>query len=235
VGAYVFLGLESHNFSRWPSGNVYRRGFVRDYAQSIGLPVEETLAEFERLFPDVLDDGQATEPVRTDEPGDRLRLALAGRARAIPVWSPRRAAGAGFDLITVLVVASLGAWASGLGLGATLGIVAFCYYSLGTVILGRSLWAWWLTDGAACLAEPRLAARSWAAVPGAALARPAAPGVSVQAPGAAAAARAPVPMPLADAPGSPLTALPPRSRRTRRERQAAHRGATGDGAFIGHR
>ncbi|MGE0041496.1 MAG: helix-turn-helix domain-containing protein [Vicinamibacterales bacterium] len=155
VGTYVFAGLEAHDFSRWPSGAVYRRGFVRDYAQSIGLPGEETLAEFERLFPELLDEGQPPEPAVRDEAGERLRLALAGRARAIPAWSPLRAAGAGFDVVTVLVVASFAAWTSGLGFGLTLGVVAFCYYSLGTVILGRSLWAWWLTDGALRVAEPR--------------------------------------------------------------------------------
>ncbi|MGE3277776.1 MAG: helix-turn-helix domain-containing protein [Vicinamibacterales bacterium] len=186
VGSYVFAGLETNNFSRWPTGSVYRRGFVRDYAALVGLPVEQTLSEFEGLFPEVIDDsapvpGSRATPAAGPEPGDGLRLALAGRASAIPAWSARRTAGAGLDIASVLVLGSFVAWASGASFALSGLLVAICYYTLGTVITGRALWAWWLTDGARGVAgdapaEAGAGVRPWrapdAAVPGTAGAAP---------------------------------------------------------------
>jgi transcriptional regulator with XRE-family HTH domain len=43
--------LERGDMSRWPNG-IFRRAFIREYASAIGLPVEQVVNEFTRLFPD---------------------------------------------------------------------------------------------------------------------------------------------------------------------------------------
>lgn len=51
VNVELFRGLENNNLSYWPKG-LYRRSYLRDYLRCAGLPVESTVAEFVRLFPD---------------------------------------------------------------------------------------------------------------------------------------------------------------------------------------
>jgi transcriptional regulator with XRE-family HTH domain len=55
-----FSALERNDLRVWPKG-LFRRSFFRAYAGTIGLPVEPTLAEFLRLFPE-------QEPVPTPPP-----------------------------------------------------------------------------------------------------------------------------------------------------------------------
>jgi transcriptional regulator with XRE-family HTH domain len=50
VSAALFRGLERDDVSRWPSG-IFRRAFVRAYAEAIGLDPEATLREFLERFP----------------------------------------------------------------------------------------------------------------------------------------------------------------------------------------
>jgi hypothetical protein len=47
----VFVALERGDLRRWPKG-LFRRSFFRGYAKMIGVPIDETFAEFIRLFPD---------------------------------------------------------------------------------------------------------------------------------------------------------------------------------------
>jgi transcriptional regulator with XRE-family HTH domain len=51
IGAGRLQALERGDVSRWPGG-IYRRSFVRSYAEAIGLDADLVLANFERLFPD---------------------------------------------------------------------------------------------------------------------------------------------------------------------------------------
>jgi transcriptional regulator with XRE-family HTH domain len=46
-------GLERDNVSRWPSG-IFRKSFVRAYAQALGLDPEPIVREFEERYPDPL-------------------------------------------------------------------------------------------------------------------------------------------------------------------------------------
>lgn len=46
-----FSALERNDLRVWPKG-LFRRSFFRAYAGTIGLPVEPTLEEFLRLFPE---------------------------------------------------------------------------------------------------------------------------------------------------------------------------------------
>ena len=51
IGLSLLQGLERGNVSRWPSG-IFRRSFIRGYAQAIGLEPDEIAREFLEHFPD---------------------------------------------------------------------------------------------------------------------------------------------------------------------------------------
>ena len=51
IGLSLLQGLERGNVSRWPSG-IFRRSFIRSYAQAIGLEPDEIAQEFLEHFPD---------------------------------------------------------------------------------------------------------------------------------------------------------------------------------------
>jgi transcriptional regulator with XRE-family HTH domain len=50
IGARLLEGLERGDVSRWPGG-IYRRSFVRGYADAVGLDADLVVANFERVFP----------------------------------------------------------------------------------------------------------------------------------------------------------------------------------------
>ncbi len=50
ISTSFFAALERNDFSRWPGG-IFRRSFVRSYAQAVGLDPERTVGDFARLFP----------------------------------------------------------------------------------------------------------------------------------------------------------------------------------------
>src|SRR5436305_4582925 len=51
IGRSLLAALERDDFSRWPTG-IFRRSFVRAYAQAIGLDADEIVKEFVERFPD---------------------------------------------------------------------------------------------------------------------------------------------------------------------------------------
>jgi transcriptional regulator with XRE-family HTH domain len=51
IGIGLLRDLERDELSRWPTG-IFRRSFVRAYAQAIGLDPDETLDEFLQRYPD---------------------------------------------------------------------------------------------------------------------------------------------------------------------------------------
>jgi transcriptional regulator with XRE-family HTH domain len=51
VSASLYAGLERADISRWPAG-IFRRAFVRSYAQAVGLDPENVLSRFLALYPD---------------------------------------------------------------------------------------------------------------------------------------------------------------------------------------
>ncbi|HWI16945.1 MAG TPA: helix-turn-helix transcriptional regulator [Vicinamibacterales bacterium] len=72
IPADLFAALERSDLRRWPKG-LFRRSFFRDYAKSIGLPVEEASATFARLFPD--ETSPAAPPIEaTPAPAERPSL-----------------------------------------------------------------------------------------------------------------------------------------------------------------
>ena len=51
IKASLFEALERDDASQWPSG-IFRRSFMRAYAEAVGLDVDATLREFLERFPD---------------------------------------------------------------------------------------------------------------------------------------------------------------------------------------
>src|SRR5262245_11028528 len=54
IGVPLLQGLERDDVSRWPSG-IFRKSFIRSYAEAIGLDPEPVVREFVDLFPDPLE------------------------------------------------------------------------------------------------------------------------------------------------------------------------------------
>jgi transcriptional regulator with XRE-family HTH domain len=90
----LFEELERDDASHWPSG-VFRRAFIRAYAEAIGLDADETAREFLERFPDPNDpnkrfaaaavgDKASSPPLHGSAPGSAaaLRLTLADTGSA---------------------------------------------------------------------------------------------------------------------------------------------------------
>ena len=61
ISASLFEALERGDVSRWPSG-IFRRAFIRAYAEAIGLDPDTVAREFLEQFPDPLDPPAAAAP-----------------------------------------------------------------------------------------------------------------------------------------------------------------------------
>src|SRR5437763_1970579 len=51
ISVSLLQALERGDISRWPGG-IFRRSFIRDYANAVGLNVDEVSREFSDRFPD---------------------------------------------------------------------------------------------------------------------------------------------------------------------------------------
>ena len=81
ISPSLLAALERNNLSRWPAG-IYRRAFFTSYVQALGLPLEPTLAEFLRLFPDgEVVPAPAPRVDAGGEDAEPARIMLAGRRR----------------------------------------------------------------------------------------------------------------------------------------------------------
>src|SRR5262245_30384179 len=147
ISVALLKGLERNDLSRWPSG-IFRRSFIRSYAEAIGLDADETLREFLEHFPDPMGEVSAADaasavPDKGKTPATRtvLRLTL---AEARPPFSPgrvlrrlrHRLAAVLWDAASMLAVA-VTAYMFIDQFWAPLGITMLCYYSSGILILGN--------------------------------------------------------------------------------------------------
>jgi transcriptional regulator with XRE-family HTH domain len=136
----LLAGLERDDLSQWPKG-IFRRAFVREYARALGLPVEETLAEFLRVFPEDPPQGDGSPA----PPPTELRLTLAVEPERRLAKAFRRALTASLDLGLVVLAGGI---TFGLGAGtfwAATALAALVYYPLTQVCLGRTLFDHWLS------------------------------------------------------------------------------------------
>lgn len=148
ISAALFAGLERDDVSRWPAG-IFRRAFIRAYADAVGLDADETTREFLARFPDPA--AEATpEPPTCPTPdsspvptgGAGLRLTFADVT--VPFTGGRfltrvrhRGAAAGCDAAAVLVLSGL----LFLALGAfwmPLALSTLGYYLAAVLLLGNT-------------------------------------------------------------------------------------------------
>jgi hypothetical protein len=151
ISASLFGSLERGDISRWPSG-IFRRSFIRAYAEAIGLDPDTVAREFLSHFPDPLEPAAPVTPGSTaatsaDGAGLRLKLADAPtpfvHGRLLDGMRLRWAAVAcdgGFVLAVALCVfiACDKFW-------LPLGVAMIAYYLGGILLLGNTpgvcLWA----------------------------------------------------------------------------------------------
>jgi transcriptional regulator with XRE-family HTH domain len=138
VSESLFAALERGDVSRWPGG-IYRRSFFRAYAGAIGLPVDSTLDEFLRLFPD---QDEPHQPIAAPPSAGAIRLALA----SAPRYRVTRAhlSAAFLDLAALLLVASAVTWWTRWNPATVLASTTLLYYVVATAVFGSSAGAWWL-------------------------------------------------------------------------------------------
>jgi len=146
----LLQSLERDDVSRWPAG-IFRRSFVRSYADAIGLDPDETLAEFTERFPDPVElvppDIAATASADTralPRPNKTpvLRLTLADvphpfSAGTVLKGASRRLAAVGCDLATLAVV-GLAAFLVVDQFWAVTAVAAVGYYTAGILVLGNT-------------------------------------------------------------------------------------------------
>src|SRR5712692_7762598 len=158
VKAALFEGLERDDVSRWPSG-IFRRSFLRAYANAIGLDPEPIVREFLERFPDPAEPspaaaaggGSAPADGTTAKPETVLRLTLAETGvpfagGTVLTHVRQRLAAITWDTGVVIAIAVTLFIAIG-EFWSSLGISMLCYYVGGILILGN-------TPGV-CLFAPR--------------------------------------------------------------------------------
>jgi cytoskeletal protein RodZ len=67
ISQSLLEALERDDVSRWPSG-IFRRSFIRSYAQAIGLDGDEIVREFAERFPDPSNPPVLSEPAPPPAP-----------------------------------------------------------------------------------------------------------------------------------------------------------------------
>jgi transcriptional regulator with XRE-family HTH domain len=75
IGTGLLEALERGDVSRWPGG-IYRRAFIRSYADVVGLDADLVLANFERLFPADPSAAAPAAPIVPRVEQEEMRLAL---------------------------------------------------------------------------------------------------------------------------------------------------------------
>jgi transcriptional regulator with XRE-family HTH domain len=142
IGISLLEGLERGDVSRWPSG-IFRRSFIRAYAEAIGLDPRETTAAFLELFPDPAEStSSAGEHSLKGSDDTVLRLTLADTrttfvAGRLLARMPRRWAAVACDLGVFLAVGVMCFLAVG-HFWMPLGLTMAAYYGCGIVLLGNT-------------------------------------------------------------------------------------------------
>ena len=83
IGMPLLEGLERGDVSRWPSG-IFRKSFIRSYAEAIGLDPDPVVREFIELYPDPLQ-AQLSKQRQTTTPLSASRAEAPSGAKAGPL------------------------------------------------------------------------------------------------------------------------------------------------------
>lgn len=150
INASFLAALERGDVSTWPSGGIFRRAFVREYATAIGVSPEPIVAEFARLFPDP----DTAENTDIPEPTSDLRMSLAIDGRGVTPAQVIRAMVALLEACLIVAMARAAARVAGADVWTVCAIMALTYYPLATAWLGRSPALWCVQSGFHSLRKP---------------------------------------------------------------------------------
>lgn len=137
VSLPLLEGLESDDISRWPGG-IFRRAFVRSYAESVGLDPDDVFRRFEQQHKPPQPDGGPIEGLAPAE-ASVFTQGRGGRRGPGLAWTApdrTRLLGTAADL-TVAVVLAFGSAAAGSRLLWPVLMIA-AYYAVGVVFTGTS-------------------------------------------------------------------------------------------------
>lgn len=90
INVALLDALERDDLSRWPGG-LFRRAYVRTYAQKIGLDPEQVLREFLALYPDPVDKTSPVEAIAQSSSGRRPRTRIGFLIAGLAGRKPQRA------------------------------------------------------------------------------------------------------------------------------------------------
>ena len=139
VSLPLLEGLEADDISRWPGG-IFRRAFVRSYAESVGLDPDDVFKRFEQQYRPPTPEGGSPEAAFAT--AELSTLEQAGRPRRTPglrglsVSKRARYLGTAADL-TVAMILAFGSAAAGSRLLWPVLMIA-AYYAAGVVLTGTS-------------------------------------------------------------------------------------------------
>lgn len=165
IKASLFEALERNDASRWPSG-IFRRAFIRGYAEAVGLDADVVTREFLEQFPDPdapapppavsAEDARpqpqvaerhshqagALTPGTSDDSAHGLRLTLVDSRMPFTggrflAGGRQRWAAAAWDCGSILALA-VTLFVCLDTFWAPLGLTALCYYVGGVLVLGNS-------------------------------------------------------------------------------------------------
>jgi transcriptional regulator with XRE-family HTH domain len=128
--------LERGEASQWPRG-LFRRAYLRDYANAIGLAAEPIVAEFVKLFPE--DGSPVTDDAALAALQEPMRLTFAVEPDTRVRHVAMQAASVVAELAVVGVASGVVALAMGWPLLSGCGAVALVYYPIATMLTGRVL------------------------------------------------------------------------------------------------
>ena len=140
IGIGLLEALERGDVSRWPGG-IYRRSFIRGYADVVGLDGDLVIANFERVFPDPeaprpaepvappAPPAPVAPPVRASDDDGEMRLLLAAPPIATPSWTT-----AAYEIVFPIAFGLLGLAAAGaIGFWCATAVAAIVYRLSATV------------------------------------------------------------------------------------------------------
>ena len=154
VSIALLEGLEADDISRWPGG-IFRRAFVRAYAQCVGLDADDVFRRFERQFsPEGCQPADHAEPLNGTSHPVLVRQVANQAAGPGSLRSSRcRLLGTAADL-TVAMVFAFGCAAAGSRLLWPVLLIA-CYYAAGVLFTGTSPMVALLAQGRTAPAKPK--------------------------------------------------------------------------------
>jgi transcriptional regulator with XRE-family HTH domain len=139
VSLPLLEGLEADDISRWPGG-IFRRAFVRAYAEAVGLDPDGVFKRFEQQHKPPSADGVAGESGLATHELNAIEHSTRGRRtpalRAVSTSKRARLLGTAADL-TVAMVLAFGSAAAGSRLLWPVLMIA-AYYAAGVLLTGTT-------------------------------------------------------------------------------------------------